>query len=71
MVARPRSFLRGFGRRQLEGAMSDELQFHIEAFADDLVRSGQPRDEALRRARVGFGGIASVKEECRSHAVCG
>jgi len=66
MVARLRSMLRGlFGRRQFEGALSDELQFHIDAFTDDLVRTGVPRDEALRRARVEFGGLESVKEECR------
>ena len=66
MVARLRSLLRGlFGRRRFEGAMSDELQFHVDAFTEDLVRSGVPRDEAFRRARVEFGGIESVKEECR------
>jgi predicted permease len=66
MRARLRSVLRGlFRRRQFEGAMSDELQFHIDAFADDLVRRGVPRDQARRRARVEFGGVESVKEECR------
>ncbi len=45
--------------------MDAELRFHIEAFADDLVRSGVARAEALRRARLEFGGIEQTKEECR------
>jgi predicted permease len=66
MAARLRSLLRGlFGRRRFEGAMSDELQFHIDVFTEDLVRSGLSRAEARRRARVEFGGLESVKEECR------
>src|SRR2546430_4862541 len=30
-----------------------------------LFRSGVPRQEALRRARIEFGGIERAKEECR------
>ena len=45
--------------------MDAELRFHIEAFAEDLVRSGVPREEALRRARIEFGGVERTKEECR------
>src|SRR3989475_7505696 len=45
--------------------MEGELLFHIEAFAEDLVRSGVPSEEALRRARIEFGGIERAKEECR------
>jgi putative ABC transport system permease protein len=45
--------------------MDAELRFHVEACADDLVRSGVPRPEALRRARLEFGGIERAKEECR------
>jgi len=43
-----------------------ELRFHIEAFAEDLVRGGVPREEALRRARIEFGGVERAKEECRN-----
>jgi putative ABC transport system permease protein len=52
-------------RGRMESEMDAELRFHIEAFADDLVRSGVPRPEALRRARMEFGGIERVKEEGR------
>src|SRR3989442_4731078 len=45
--------------------MDAELRFHVEAFAEDLVRSGVPRQEAMRRARIEFGGIERAKEECR------
>jgi predicted permease len=52
-------------RSRMESEMNAELRFHIEAFAADLARSGVPREEALRRARIEFGGIERTKEECR------
>ena len=52
-------------RSRVEREMDAELRFHIDAYADDLVRSGEPRDEALRRARIEFGGVERAKEECR------
>ncbi|MGC1491090.1 MAG: permease prefix domain 1-containing protein, partial [Candidatus Acidiferrum sp.] len=45
--------------------MDAELRFHIDAFAEDLVRGGVPRPEALRRARIEFGAVERAKEECR------
>ncbi|PYU13371.1 MAG: hypothetical protein DMG37_10615 [Acidobacteria bacterium] len=52
-------------RSRMESEMDAELRFHIEAFAEDLVRNGVPREEGLRRARIEFGGIERAKEECR------
>jgi putative ABC transport system permease protein len=52
-------------RSRTEREMDAELRFHIEAYADDLMRAGTPRDEALRRARIEFGGLERAKEECR------
>jgi hypothetical protein len=49
----------------MESEMDAELRFHIEAFAEDLVRSGVPREKALRRARIEFGGLERAKEDCR------
>jgi len=49
----------------MESEMDAELRFHIEAFAEDLVRSGVFRQEAMRRARLEFGAIEQAKEECR------
>src|SRR2546430_6281135 len=61
-----RSWLRAMLRRsRMEREMDAELHFHIEAFAEDLARSGVPREEALQRARIEFGGVERAKEECR------
>jgi predicted permease len=64
--SRLRSWVRTVLRRsRAEHEMEAEVQFHIEALADDLMRSGIPREEALRKARIEFGGVERVKEECR------
>jgi predicted permease len=52
-------------RSCLENDMDAELRFHMETFAEDLVRSGVAGQEAMRRARIEFGGIERTKEECR------
>ena len=52
-------------RSRMESEMDAELRFHIEACAEDLMRGGIPRQEAMRRARMEFGGIERVKEEGR------
>jgi predicted permease len=66
MWSRIRSWLRAIARRsRMENEMDAELRFHIEAFAEDLVRSGVPLQEAMRRAGLEFGGIERAKEECR------
>jgi hypothetical protein len=54
-----------FRRSRMESEMDAELQFHIEEFAEHLMRGGVPRPEALRRARIEFGAIERVKEEGR------
>lgn len=54
-----------FGRARAEREMDQELRFHIDAYAEDLVRGGHSQQEALRRARVEFGGIEQAKEVCR------
>jgi len=54
-----------FRRRAFEDAMAEEVRFHLDAFADDLVAAGATRSEAERRARLEFGGSERVKEECR------
>jgi len=52
-------------RSRMESEMDRELRFHIEAYAEDLIRSGVPHSEAMRRARIEFGGIELMKEDCR------
>lgn len=58
-----------FYRSKVDRQMDDELRSHIQHRADDLERSGLPRPEAERRARVEFGGYERFKEEC--HEVLG
>ena len=64
--ARVRSWTQAILRRsRINDEMDAELRFHIEAYAEDLVRGGVPNAEARRRARLEFGGIDRTKEECR------
>ena len=46
-----------------EQEMDTELRFHIDAYAEDLVRTGIPRDDAMRRARIEFGAIQRAKHQ--------
>jgi putative ABC transport system permease protein len=48
-----------------ENELNDELSFHLERQTDKYVKSGMSRAEALRRARLEFGGLDQVKNECR------
>lgn len=54
-----------FRRRALERDLDEELTFHIEQHASLEERAGVPREEALRRARLAFGGVDRAKEESR------
>jgi putative ABC transport system permease protein len=66
LFSRVRSLFRALGwRREFEEGMAEELRFHIDQYTEDLVRSGLSREEAGRRARIEFGGLSSVKGECR------
>jgi putative ABC transport system permease protein len=66
MFARMRSVWRSLGHRaQFESELDDEMRAHIEARADDLVRSGLSRDEATRRARIEFGCMEAHQDGVR------
>jgi hypothetical protein len=54
-----------FHRSRVEDEMDAELRAHIQDRASDLERSGLPRAEAERRARLEFGGCQKYKEEIR------
>jgi predicted permease len=54
-----------FRRNAVESELDEELRFHLERQVEKLMRSGLTRQEAVRRARIEFGGVESVKEECR------
>src|ERR1051325_3040152 len=65
--ARIRAFFRSaFRRGRFERDMQAELLFHIDSYADDLVRQGMSRERALRRARIEFGAVEAQKEDCRA-----
>src|SRR5215813_4146449 len=48
-----------------ENELDDELHFHLERQTDKYVRSGMSEAEALRHARLEFGGLDKVKDDCR------
>jgi putative ABC transport system permease protein len=49
----------------MEFELDDELRAHFDHQVEKHVTSGLPLEEARRRARIEFGGIDQVKEECR------
>ncbi len=70
IASRVGSWLKNITRREhVEYEMDAELRVHIEQRADDWMRDpdskGMTREEALRRARLEFGGMDKAKEECR------
>src|SRR5262245_1051394 len=65
-LARLRSFCRSVLRRaEMERDLADELQFHLERRADDLIARGMTRADAMRTARLEFGSVERYKEETR------
>jgi predicted permease len=54
-----------FFRRRAEDDLEDELQFHLAMQARKNAAAGLKPAEAERRARVHFGGVEQVKEQCR------
>jgi len=52
-------------RRRYESELDEELAFHLDAHADDLVARGVAPGEARRRARVALGLVESHKDAVR------
>lgn len=48
-----------------EQDLDDEIRFHLETRAEEMVRAGVASSEAMRSARMELGGLTRVKEECR------
>ncbi len=46
--------------------METEMLFHLQSYAADLVRKGLTPQEAMRQARIEFGGIESHKDAVRA-----
>ena len=66
LLKRFRSWLRAtLQRRAVEREMDEELRFHVERYAEDLIRGGMERGQAERQARLEFGSLGQTKEACR------
>ena len=50
---------------EVNAQVDEELRFHVESYADDLMRSGLPHEEAMRRARAEIGSFAAARENAR------
>jgi predicted permease len=58
--------LRALVRRpSVERDLDDELRFHLEREMEKHIASGMSPADAARRARLDFGGVEQVKEDCR------
>ena len=54
-----------FARAVMDRELDDELRFHLEREAEKYQRAGLPREEAMRQARLAFGGIERIKSDTR------
>jgi predicted permease len=54
-----------FKGQKAEAKLDAELRDHLDRLTQDLIASGVEPDEARRRAKLQFGGIEQIKEECR------
>jgi putative ABC transport system permease protein len=59
LLAKLRALVR---HRQDDEALAEELAFHVDLLAEDLVRSGMTPQEARRQARLRLGGTIQVIE---------
>ena len=54
-----------FRRKPVEASLDKELCYHFESLVRDFMAEGMSSAEARRRARLEFGGVDQVKEDCR------
>src|SRR5688572_11543200 len=54
-----------FARKRVEREIDEELRFHFDRQVEAYQKAGLDRAEAVRRARLRFGGLEQVKEEYR------
>jgi len=45
--------------------VADEIRFHLEMRAQELIEQGMSKEEAFREARRHFGDVAAIEAECR------
>jgi putative ABC transport system permease protein len=56
---------RWLGKSRFEREMAEEMHFHMERRAAELVAAGSSPADARRQARLEFGAVDAAKEECR------
>ena len=54
-----------FWRRDIGAEVDDEIAFHVDARAEELISAGAPRDEARARALAEFGDIDRARRTLR------
>jgi putative ABC transport system permease protein len=64
------AYLRSLARRLFRRSdddheLDEEFRGHVARYAEELERSGLPRAEAERQARIAFGSYEKAKENCR------
>src|SRR5690242_17645543 len=60
-----RRLRRALHRKDFERQLDNELRFHLESEAAEMIRAGVPPDEAHRRAMAAFGGLDRWRDEAR------
>ena len=66
MMARLRNWWSALVHRgRFEDEMRAEMQFHLQARVADLVDGGMRPDQAERQARMEFGAVDAIKDDCR------
>ena len=54
-----------FRRDRVDRELDDEMRFHLEQQIETYIGQGLTHDEAVRRARIEFGGLDQIREEHR------
>lgn len=54
-----------FRREQMNQDLAEELRFHLERQMEANIVAGMDAEQARRQARLAFGGLEAVKEDCR------
>ena len=54
-----------FARREVERTLDREMRFHLEMETENNRRAGMTPDEAVRQARIAFGGVERHREAVR------
>ncbi|HKO12409.1 MAG TPA: ABC transporter permease [Acidobacteriaceae bacterium] len=66
LTSRVRTWWRAVRRGdEVHAQIDEELRFHIESYAEDLMRRGLAREDAMRRARAELGSLAAARENSR------